>query len=70
MQQQYEVWYRDPHEVVHQLLGNPEFAKELDLRPYREFLLEGDMRQYGNFMSGDWAWQQVVMLTYSISATN
>ena len=70
MQQQYEVWYWDPREVVHQLLGNPEFAKELDLRPYREFLLEGDMQQYGDFMSGDWAWQQAVMLTYSISATN
>lgn len=31
MQQQYNVWYRDPREVVHQLLGNPGFAKELDL---------------------------------------
>lgn len=60
MKQQYEVWYRDPCEVVHQLLGNPDFAKKIDLQPYHEFMTEGDVQQYGDFMSGDWAWQQAV----------
>ena len=60
MQQQYKVWHRDPCEVVHRLLGNLEFAKELGLQLYRDFLSEGDEQHYRDFMSGDWAWQQAV----------
>ena len=60
MQQSYEVWYRDVQEVVHRILGNPSYADDLDLRPFREFSSEGDQRQYCDFMSGDWAWDQAV----------
>ena len=55
MQQSYEVWYRDVCEVVHRILGNPSYADEMDLRPFREFLSEGDQCQFCDFMSGDWA---------------
>ncbi|KIK21860.1 hypothetical protein PISMIDRAFT_12004 [Pisolithus microcarpus 441] len=58
MRQSYEVWYRDVRKVVHQILGNPSYASEIDLRPFREFATEGDERQYKDFMSGDWAWDQ------------
>jgi len=62
MQQPYEVWYRDVREVVHQILGNPSYPDEMDLRPFREFSSEGDQRQYCDFMSGDWVWDQAVSI--------
>ncbi|KAI6094082.1 hypothetical protein EDD16DRAFT_1503633 [Pisolithus croceorrhizus] len=58
MRQSYEVWYRDARKVVHQILGNPSYADEIDLRPFWEFSTEGDQRQYKDFMSGDWSWDQ------------
>ena len=66
MKQKFEVWYRDPHNVVHQLLSNPDFAKEVDLCPYCEFSTEGDVRQCGDFMSGNWAWQQAASIIIHI----
>ncbi|KAI6123241.1 hypothetical protein EDD16DRAFT_1691592 [Pisolithus croceorrhizus] len=42
----YEVWYRDPHEVIHGILTSSEFTDELDYRHWQDF------------MSGDWAWEQ------------
>ncbi|KAF8545768.1 hypothetical protein OG21DRAFT_1528267 [Imleria badia] len=50
MRQKYDVWFCDPRQVVHKILGNPSFASEMDLRPFAE--------QYKDFMSGEWAWEQ------------
>ncbi|KAG2083637.1 hypothetical protein BD769DRAFT_1633119 [Suillus cothurnatus] len=58
MDDQYEVWFRDPREVVRNMLANPTYANEIDYRPYREYSTEGDKRQWKDFMSGDWAWDQ------------
>lgn len=66
MQEQYKVWFRNPRHVVHRILGNPSIADDLDLRPFREYQTENDTRQYQDFMSGDWAWEQAVRLQSSI----
>jgi hypothetical protein len=60
MGQSHDVWYRDPHEVVRNMLANPDYASEMDYQPYREFSTDNDERQWQDFMSGDWAWNQAV----------
>ncbi|KAG1870863.1 hypothetical protein F4604DRAFT_1583573 [Suillus subluteus] len=59
----HEVWFRDPCEVVRNMLSNPDFAVEIDLRPYREFVTENNERQWQDFMSGDWAYKQADMIS-------
>jgi hypothetical protein len=54
----YDVWYRNPREVIKNLLARPDLEGQVDYTPYREF--EGERRQYGNFMSGNWSWRQAV----------
>ncbi|KAG1726100.1 hypothetical protein EDB19DRAFT_1945348 [Suillus lakei] len=56
MDQSHDVWYRDPHEVIRNMLGNPDYEKEMDYRPFREYSADDDKRQWQDFMSGDWAW--------------
>ncbi|KAG1893112.1 uncharacterized protein F5891DRAFT_963491 [Suillus fuscotomentosus] len=58
MDDKYEVWFRDPREVVRNMLANPTYASEVDYCPYREYSTEGDKHQWKDFMSGDWAWDQ------------
>lgn len=41
MKQYYKVWYHDPCKVIHQLLGNPDFAKEINLQPFHEYMYNG-----------------------------
>ncbi|KAG1858201.1 hypothetical protein F4604DRAFT_1931231 [Suillus subluteus] len=63
MDQPYDVWYRDPHEVVRSMLVNPEYAMEMDYQPYCEYLTDSDERQWQDFMSGDWAWNQADIIS-------
>jgi len=56
----YEVWYRDPREVIHNIFANPDLVDGFDYVPYREF--ENGKRQYSDLMSGDWAWNQCVCI--------
>ncbi|KAG2342485.1 hypothetical protein BDR05DRAFT_1000806 [Suillus weaverae] len=63
MDQPYDVWYRDPHEVVHNMLVNPEYATEMDYRPYCEYSSDSDEHQWQDFMSSDWAWNQVDIIS-------
>ncbi|KAG1844111.1 hypothetical protein C8R48DRAFT_750903 [Suillus tomentosus] len=58
MDDTYEVWFRNPREVVHNMLANPSYTNDIDYHPYREYSTEGDKRQWKDFMSGDWAWDQ------------
>ncbi|KIK20961.1 hypothetical protein PISMIDRAFT_12594 [Pisolithus microcarpus 441] len=58
MHDEYDVWFRDPHEVVQNMLANPEFANNVDLQPFREYNTTDSTRQWQDFMSGDWAWRQ------------
>ncbi|KAJ3519338.1 hypothetical protein NMY22_g13253 [Coprinellus aureogranulatus] len=57
MEASYDVWYRDPLEVMEAQLGNPEFADHID---YAAKEVRGDdgQRLYTDLMSGDWAWEQ------------
>ncbi|KAG2100480.1 uncharacterized protein F5147DRAFT_747167 [Suillus discolor] len=50
MTESYDVWFRDPHQVVQNMLANPDYATK--------FATEMDERQWQDFMSGDWAWNQ------------
>ena len=66
MDMEYEVWFRDPHELFLNMLKNPDFAKSFDYAPFQEFDEKGD-RRYENFMSGDWAWMQAVYTLFCFS---
>ncbi|KAG8218122.1 hypothetical protein J3R82DRAFT_3654 [Butyriboletus roseoflavus] len=37
MCQMYDVWFRDPCEVVHKILGNLSFVSEMDLCPFAKY---------------------------------
>ena len=54
----FDVWYRNPREVIKNLLARPDLEGHIDYSPYQEF--DGERRQYSNLMSGDWAWRQSV----------
>ena len=56
----YDVWYRDPHQVIHNLLGCTDIKDEMDFIPYREFNATNNERHWEDFMSGDWAWDEAV----------
>ncbi|KAI5999622.1 hypothetical protein EDD15DRAFT_2160596 [Pisolithus albus] len=58
MSDSHDVWYRDPREVIHNILANSGFTSELDYVPYREYEASNDERRWEDFMSGDWAWEQ------------
>lgn len=53
MDTKYQLWYRNPRKLIHNLLANTEFTS-----PHRDF--KNGKRQYGDFMSGNWAWDQCV----------
>ena len=58
MRDKYEVWFHDPREIIHGILGNPNFSSGIDYIPYRDFM--DGKRRWSEFMSGDWAWEQAV----------
>jgi len=60
MDKEYQLWYRDPRKVVHNILANPDFSTTLDYIPYHDF--QDGKRRYCDFMSGDWAWDQCVRI--------
>jgi len=55
---EYDVWHRNPHQVIKNMLENMDFSGHIDYVAYQEF--NGEKRQYGNMMSGDWSWRQSV----------
>lgn len=65
MQQSYDVWFRDPHAIVQNMLANSAYVGEIDYTTYREFQEKDKKRRYKDFMSGDWAWNQSVCVPYS-----
>ena len=56
---EYEVWFRDPHTLVLNLLSNPDFESGFDYAPYQEHTQDG-LHRFRDFMSGIWAWKQAV----------
>ena len=65
MTTKYDMWYRDPREVVKNILSNMDFNGHVDYAAYQEF--NGEKRQYGNMMSGNWSWQQSVCILDFVS---
>jgi len=55
----YDIWFRDPREIVQNLLSNADFDNEFDYSPLQEFDVDENHR-YQDFMSGNWAWKQAV----------
>ena len=68
MQTSYEVWYRDPEIVVSNMLSNPEFDGQFDMRPYIELDANGK-RRWTNVMSGNIAWKRSISGTILLSRT-
>ncbi|KIM51856.1 hypothetical protein SCLCIDRAFT_33120 [Scleroderma citrinum Foug A] len=62
MNDHYDVWFRDPHEVVRNMLANPDFADDMDYRPFREYDTKTSTCHWQDFMLGDWAWRQADMI--------
>ena len=52
-------YFRDPHLLFVEMVGNPSFTNDFDYMPYREFDANGT-QHYQHFMSGNWAWKQAV----------
>lgn len=59
MEEQQVVWYRDPLQVLREIISNPDFMDEFDYVPYHKYSADG-IHQFRNVMSGDWAWRQAV----------
>ena len=61
MKETHEVWYRDAHKVVQNLLSNPDFKGEFDFTPYEEYDESDEAnRRYCDFFSGEWVNDQAV----------
>ncbi|KAJ7698292.1 hypothetical protein B0H17DRAFT_1158368 [Mycena rosella] len=57
--EEYTVYFRDPRAVLQLQVSNPDFKYEMDFAPKRVFGGEDrNSREYMDFMSGNWAWQQ------------
>ncbi|KAG1763021.1 hypothetical protein EDD22DRAFT_979524 [Suillus occidentalis] len=57
----YNVWYRDPLELVHNMLANPKFNGEIEFSPYRDYTTDNKW-YWKNLLSGDWAWNQADLI--------
>ncbi|KAI6137689.1 hypothetical protein BKA82DRAFT_4334648 [Pisolithus tinctorius] len=50
-------------DVICDMLSRPDFSKDMDYRPFREYESATDKRQWEDFMSGDWAWTQADIIS-------
>jgi Plavaka transposase len=64
MTKTFEVWYRNPLEILEAQIGNPDFDGEIDYAP-KQVLGKNGKRQFTDVLSGDWAWEQAVC-SYSL----
>ncbi|KAK6971517.1 hypothetical protein R3P38DRAFT_3336719 [Favolaschia claudopus] len=55
--QNYTVYFRDARLVLRSQLANPDFKDEMDYAPKQVFAAD-ETREYEDFMSGNWAWNQ------------
>lgn len=60
MTSEYDVWFRDPRILVHNILSNPDFEGEFDYAPLQEYDTSNGAHRFQDFMSGDWCWKQAV----------
>jgi hypothetical protein len=60
MDEKYQIFYRDPHEVIKLMLANKVFDGNFDYTPYRQY--ENGQRVWCDFMSGNFSWKQAVCI--------
>ncbi|KAG2345936.1 hypothetical protein BDR05DRAFT_974817 [Suillus weaverae] len=58
MDDEFEVWYRDPRAMAHNIITNPDYKDKINYVPYREYDASDATRQWKDFMSRDWSWKQ------------
>ncbi|KAG1720890.1 hypothetical protein EDB19DRAFT_1962911 [Suillus lakei] len=46
-------WMDQSHDVIQNMLANPDYATEMDYWPYRKFSTDSNARQWQDFMSAD-----------------
>lgn len=51
----YNVWFRDPQDIVQDIIANPGLKDEVDYASKCIFNADGK-REWKDFMSGNWAW--------------
>jgi Plavaka transposase len=59
MTKEYDAWFRNPRDLVHNIISNPDFDEKFDYRPLQEYTADG-VHRFQNVMSGDWCWKQAV----------
>jgi hypothetical protein len=60
MNKAYQICYCDPRMVIHGMLAQPDFKDNMDYVPYCKYNSKTEKREWQDFMSGDWAWNQAV----------
>ncbi|KAF8234007.1 hypothetical protein L208DRAFT_1264234 [Tricholoma matsutake] len=65
MEAEYDVWFQDPHILIHNLLSNPDFKSNFDYAPFQEHTTDG-AHHFQDFMSGNCAWTQAVCLCHHL----
>ena len=63
MQTKYDIWFRNPRALIHNLLSNPDFELGFDYAPFQEHTADG-VHRFRDFMSANWAWNQAVRCCY------
>jgi hypothetical protein len=63
LEEELELWMRDPVEVVKELLGNPAFRDHMHFTPERHYSdPEQQSRKISEMWTGDWWWTIQVSL--------
>ncbi|KIO14670.1 hypothetical protein M404DRAFT_17529 [Pisolithus tinctorius Marx 270] len=65
----YDVWYRDPQKVIHNILASSNLVAEMDYVLYREYDATNNERHWQDFMSGNWAWEEVDRIIHEFLMT-
>jgi len=66
MDEEFEVWFCNPRELIHNMLTNPDFDSEFDCSPFHEYDTDNN-HHFHNFMSGDWVWKQAVCIYFTLA---
>jgi len=66
MDTEFEVWFRNPKQLIEHMIANPDFNGEFDCSPFQEYDIN-DNHRFCNFMSGDWVWKQAVCIPFIIA---
>ncbi|KAG2368006.1 hypothetical protein BDR07DRAFT_1448544 [Suillus spraguei] len=65
MTTKYDVWCRDPLELVGNMLTNSNFDGEIKFLPYHDYTTDNKW-YWKNLMSGDWAWKQADLIAQNL----